>query len=638
MTRHIVHLLCKTILMALMMTGGGAFSNTPFQPSHNVLTSSSVKQRVQHLRVLHDPSRALGVEAIAQLYRDSAPPVEPSFNRGFTSDAVWVAFELSRHDETSPTEWWFEVEQPLFMNVELYEQQADGRLAQIPGRLSSNLRHHAFDYRVPVFGLKLTHSRSNTYFLRVITQTSMSAELTVWRPEAFVKHHANVRFIWGGVYGASLLIVLFYGVWSLWLWDRLHFVYMLYVLSNLMASFFSAAWPRQFFPGLGEESFLTWTGLWISMSVPISAFFTFEILKFRSELKWIPLCVKGLSVIFFLISMALILSGRYSTAMPIIQFYALNLILFSAGLAAWRAIKGDRSAQFFLMAFGVFYIGVAWRFLKNIGWVEPNFWSNNAYQIGTFLHMLIMSVSVFAAYSRLRKDKQQAEYQLEAESRLRQEQATFLGMVSHEFRTPLSIIASTCDNLLIESGLSDQIRTRVEKIIRANKRLIALMEEYLSYERLVADSASQLHKTFDLSQLTQRIVMDVNDQEGPIVQLRTTGPVMMLGDPELMGVALRNLIVNARRHSPEPEAVKLRIERQAQEVIVTVTDQGPGIEPSEREKIFEKFFRGRNALSKPGAGMGLYLVKSIVEQHQGLVQQRNLVPQGCEFVIRLPAL
>lgn len=270
--------------------------------------------------------------------------------------------------------------------------------------------------------------------------------------------------------------------------------------------------------------------------------------------------------------------------------------------------------------------------------MEPNFWSNNAYQIGTFLHMLIMSVSVFAAYSRLRKDKQQAEYQLEAESRLRQEQATFLGMVSHEFRTPLSIIASTCDNLLTESGLSDQIRARVEKIIRANKRLIALMEEYLSYERLVADSASQLHKTFDLSQLTQRIVMDVNDQEGPIVQLRTTGPVMMLGDPELMGVALRNLIVNARRHSPEPEAVKLRIERQAQEVIVTVTDQGPGIEPSEREKIFEKFFRGRNALSKPGAGMGLYLVKSIVEQHQGLVQQRNLVPQGCEFVIRLPAL
>jgi signal transduction histidine kinase len=548
-----------------------------------------------------------------------------------------VAFELSRQDETSPTEWWFEVEQPLFMNVELYALQTDGRLVRIPGRLSPALRHHAFDYRVPVFGLQLTDLRPTTYFLRVVTQTSMSAALTVWQPEAFVKHHANVRFFWGGVYGACLLIILFYGVWSLWTWDRLHFVYMLYVLTNLMASIFSAAWPRQFFPGLSEESFLVWAGLWISLAVPMSAFFTFEILKFRQESRWIPLAVKGLSVFFFLISMALILSGRYSTAMPMIQFYALNLILLSAGLAAWRSIKGDRSAQFFLMAFGVFYIGVAWRFLKNIGWVEPNFWSTNAYQIGTFLHMLIMSVSVFAAYSRLRKDKQQAEYRLETESRLRQEQATFLGMVSHEFRTPLSIIASTGDNLLAEPGLSDQARTRVEKIIRANKRLSALMEEYLSYERLVTDSTNQVHETFDLSQVARRLVVDASDHDGPAVQLEAKESVMVLGDPELMRVALHNLIVNARSHSPEQGVVTVRVEHQAQEVVVTVADQGPGIEPSERGKIFDKFFRGRNALSKPGAGMGLFLVKSIVEQHQGVVQQRNLDPQGCEFVVRLPA-
>ena len=305
---------------------------------------------------------------------------------------------------------------------------------------------------------------------------------------------------------------------------------------------------------------------------------------------------------------------------------------FPAPRGIWRA-RGIGA----LVAFSIFYIGIAWRFLKNIGLVEPNFWSNNAYQIGAFGHMLVMSMSVFASYSRLRHDKEQVEFRLQAESQRRQEQANFLGMVSHEFRTPLSIIATASENLLAERGISDASRSRVEKIIRANKRLSALMDEYLSYERLAADAHPTGQDCVELGQLVRSVAGDMTDVEGPPVQVQLLDSVTVVGEAELLRVALHNLVINARRHSPAQGVVTVRVARRGHEAEVVVEDQGEGIDQNERAKIFDKFFRGNNALSKPGAGMGLYLVKSIIEQHGGRVEQRNLAPTGCQFVIILPA-
>ena len=201
----------------------------------------------------------------------------------------------------------------------------------------------------------------------------------------------------------------------------------------------------------------------------------------------------------------------------------------------------------------------------------------------------------------------------------------------------MSIISSSSDNLLAEKALSEPSRVRVEKIIRANKRLSDLIDEYLSYERLGADSRESEYDVVDVGQVARRVAQESSDAEGPSIQLRVDQPVTVMGDAELLRVVLHNLINNARRHSPPQGVVVVRVSRHGDEAEVVVEDQGAGISDHERERIFDKFFRGQNAMAKPGAGMGLYLVKSIVEQHGGVVGQRNLLPTGCQFVIRLPA-
>ena len=625
-------------LCLMCLCCAGWFSSAAIAQTVVTLSEAAQEQTLQPLQIARDPSRQLGVEAMARQFLGPEVEQHRSINLGFTSDAVWVRFELARDSEHAPKRWWLVVQQPLFNDITLYAQQADGSFQPQSGRLPTHLRLHAFDYRVPTFEVVLDDLKPQVYYLRVVSQTALSASLQLIQPASFVQQHAHIRFFWGAVYGAYLLMVVFYGLFWLWTRERIHLLYTLYLTTNMMASFFSAGWPKQFFPSLPAPAFLFGLGFWICLAAPVGTLFTLEILQFNKG--WPRVVKRGLvwlGLSLFPLGLGLILSGHYGWAMLLIQPYMLFLIAWSMLVAAWRAWHHDRMARFFLAAFGAFYVGVTWRFLQNIGWIEHGFWGNNAYQIGAFIHMLVMSVGVFTLYTRLRREKQEIEYRLHSESQLRQEQAAFLGMVSHEFRTPLSIIASTGENLLAQSDLSTGSRSRVEKIIRANKRLSALMEEYLSYERLVSDSTEREHQPVDLVQVARRVRADVGDADGPPVQVQAPEAVRVTGDAELLRVALQNLVTNARRHSPAGTEVVVRVNRHGDRAVVMVEDQGSGVAEVERGRIFNKFYRGGNALGQPGAGMGLHLVRSIVEQHQGEVTQKNLTPRGCQFIITLPA-
>lgn len=108
------------------------------------------------------------------------------------------------------------------------------------------------------------------------------------------------------------------------------------------------------------------------------------------------------------------------------------------------------------------------------------------------------------------------------------------------------------------------------------------------------------------------------------------------GDPVLLRVMLMNLLSNAFKYAPAGTTVLLRVTREAGRCRLSVEDEGPGIQPDEQQKVFEKYRRGRTAEGKPGAGLGLALVKGIVELHGGTITLQSRSPTGMCFVIELP--
>jgi hypothetical protein len=460
-----------------------------------------------YLEVFRTHSR-MSVEEVVEKHAGDFQPIPSTLSQGFSSDAVWVSFTLQNPTLTEPQELWVEFEQPLFRNVQFYLWEESG-FQSLAGRLPHRLREHAFDYRKASYRVVLHDRAAYRFLARIQTPTAVSADVLVWNPGAFVRSHANERFAWGVVFGGYLLVIAFYAVFSLVTRESIHAVYALYVSLTFLSTFFTGAWPLQIFPGLTDDAFNKLLALWVFLSLPAATIFSFKYLGV--EAAW-PRFASRLTLATWLvcaIALGVTLRGYQHLAMPAFQSLALGMMVCFAVLAILLARRGVRQGIFFLLAFSPFYIGIAWRFLKNIGVLDHSFLSENSYHMGALMHIMLMSLGLFVAYSNIRKEKEQVEARLVAESALRKEHADFMAMISHEFRTPLSIISAASDNLLHASNLSEKDARRVQKIADANLRLHELMQSTLSTERLMFDAVVMPMASCDLVACLTRALSDL---------------------------------------------------------------------------------------------------------------------------------
>lgn len=238
----------------------------------------------------------------------------------------------------------------------------------------------------------------------------------------------------------------------------------------------------------------------------------------------------------------------------------------------------------------------------------------------------------------LRAAKAQAEQALGVQALAMREQRNFLAMVSHEFRTPLSVIASS-GQLLGLTVRDDAAAREIAKIERAVARMTDLINACLASDRL--DAATLLHEpeAADLSLLVERDCAEAGARaEGRDIRFEAEAPVWVLCDRATLSIAVSNLIGNALKYSPAPEPVEVRVRRQGGTGVIEVADRGKGVRGAERELIFERFYRAPGEEGVAGAGLGLNLVRRIVDQHFGAVEALPREGGGALFRISLPVL
>ena len=203
-------------------------------------------------------------------------------------------------------------------------------------------------------------------------------------------------------------------------------------------------------------------------------------------------------------------------------------------------------------------------------------------------------------------------------------QRTMLASASHELRTPLARMRMAIE--LLATDPRPELRARIERDIVELDRLI---DELLLASRLQAVPDLEAAEPVDLLALAA--------EEGARVGAAVTGsPQSVQGDGRLLRHLLRNLFENARRHGAGAE-VDASVERDEGGVVLRVRDRGPGVPESERQRIFEPFYRA-TAMREAGAGvgLGLHLVKVIAERHDATVELRPNEPTGSCFMVRFP--
>ncbi|HAM73632.1 MAG TPA: hypothetical protein DCM86_18520 [Verrucomicrobiales bacterium] len=229
------------------------------------------------------------------------------------------------------------------------------------------------------------------------------------------------------------------------------------------------------------------------------------------------------------------------------------------------------------------------------------------------------------------------------ERRLHELKTRFVSMISHEFRTPLAIIMSSAEILdAYLDRLSPEDRAEnLRDIVAATRHLGSMVEEVLLLSRVEAGKLSYRPTSLDLVALCERMVeevVSVTHDRCPILLIAGPGLAAAYGDEALLRHIFTNLLHNAVKYSPPGESVEFRIEAQGESARFEVHDRGIGIPQADARDLFTAFHRGSNVGDTPGTGLGMVIVKSCVELHQGTTSFETREGQGTTFRVSLPLL
>ncbi|MGL5382301.1 MAG: sensor histidine kinase [Culicoidibacterales bacterium] len=215
----------------------------------------------------------------------------------------------------------------------------------------------------------------------------------------------------------------------------------------------------------------------------------------------------------------------------------------------------------------------------------------------------------------------------------------FVSNVSHEFKTPLASIQGYAE-LLAMPDLSETKRLEYASVItRQTKRLAKLSTDLLRLSELENEHMLVKKTTFSLDeQIRDAILLLQNEWEQKNLALEIQlEPTQITGDKALLYQVWVNIIGNAIRYTNPDGQIAIQLQRIGEKSYITVQDTGIGISPEQQQRIFERFYRADESRSTGGTGLGLPIVKRIVELHHGEIDVQSLVGIGTEITIVLPA-
>lgn len=220
--------------------------------------------------------------------------------------------------------------------------------------------------------------------------------------------------------------------------------------------------------------------------------------------------------------------------------------------------------------------------------------------------------------------------------------ADFVANASHELKTPITAIRGFAETLIEDETIEHGMRQRfIRKIHGQSIRLSDLVSDLLALSRLESNDTA-FNTQVDLQQIVQRVCANlqaVAQSHKIVLELEVIdGPMMLLGDDNALGQMATNLIDNAIKYTTEMGTVTVTIKAEEGMAVLTVKDNGLGIDETDQERIFERFYRVDKARSQSlgGTGLGLAIVKHIVQNHKGRLQLKSKLNHGSTFTVKIP--
>jgi PAS domain S-box-containing protein len=224
-----------------------------------------------------------------------------------------------------------------------------------------------------------------------------------------------------------------------------------------------------------------------------------------------------------------------------------------------------------------------------------------------------------------------------------QRKSDFIGMASHELKTPLTSLIAIIQVLQVKlkNSPDDFVTNALAKAAQQGRKMTSLINGFLNVSRLESGKLVIEKQPFDLSGLIREMIAEARmSVSSHSFVFEPAAAVRVMADRDKIGAVISNLLSNAVKYSPKGNLVTVTCELNATEVVVSVKDEGMGIKPEDRAKLFERYYRVASEHTRhiSGFGVGLYLSAEIIERHDGRIWVESEKGVGSTFYFALPLI
>lgn len=583
------------------------------------------------LSILRDPGglRTLSDVSAPGAARDFRP-MPGSIADGYTSTVVWLRLRLERSPGTSAL-WWFRLDRGFLDDVRLYLRHPDGRFEAERRAGDRVLPAGDVDNRVPTFPILMAEPGLYEVYVRVSSGSTMILQPSLV-PESRTLQVTQKDYLAQGVYFGLCLALIVIGLHSsVWLRQRLFLYFLAYMLSQSFNTLLITGLGNQFlFPGAVPlvDRLIAMT---ICTTGALGLLFYNELLGTALRAPWTRRINHVLYSILGVAAVAPFL-GLESRLTP----YVLILIAGGGSLLVWPAVQAwnsrARGDRWSCVMVGFSTVWSVWNLLLVLGWIPPGGLADLSAGLANLANLLLLLMllvlrtyesEVARKLAESRADKAEADGAQERQGR--EDQQHLLSMIAHEFRTPISVVDASLQSLrLLDQDAPPERSSRHDRISRAVVRLNDLLDLVLTRNRSDVSVWTRSISSVNLETVTRDAIDIIGFGAVQRIAVAVWGDAPdLLADERMLRYALLNLIDNALKYSPRGSRVDISIKPLVSEgregVLWSILDQGWGIPATDRERIFEKYYRVGERSDVAGLGLGLFLVRQIVQRHDGWV-------------------
>ncbi|MGF6631965.1 signal transduction histidine kinase/CheY-like chemotaxis protein [Pseudomonas frederiksbergensis] len=582
----------------------------------------------------------------------SNPTIKPPSTPGYSRSAFWLKIDL-QYRPTNPSAqrtWLLELAYPPLDHLDLYLPDAGGDY-QLVRQTGDALPFATREIRQNnyLFGLSFAPGQAQTVYLRLQSEGSIQAPVTLWSSTAYLEEQPVRLYVLGLIYGVLLGMLVYNLFIFLSVRDTSYLYYIVYIASfglyqlSVNGAAVEYFWPNNpWWANAATPFFIGCSGLFGSQ-------FARSFLRTATHSRWLDRVLLAL-IAFSTLVVGLSLMTSYALALRLATALALvfTVVIFAAGVFAWW--RGLRVARYFIIAWSAFLLGGVVNTMMVLGYLPNVFLTMYASQIGSALEVALLSLALADRINAMREHQAQTLFdagqklevlnqQLAHSNRLKDE---FLATLTHELRTPMNGVIGSLE-LMQTVEMNPELEQYQQTAAGSARDMMRMVNGILTLTELQAGKLKVYPDTFSLRSMVESLrgQFDGNASSKSLdfkVEVAPGLPDRLFGDSGKLAQCLECLLDNAIKFTrvgglalrvtgkPAAEPGRLALS-------FAVIDTGIGFTDLGEATLYQRFFQLDGSMTREygGLGVGLAICRQLVELLGGRLSHRSEPGRGSRF-------